>query len=129
MIQFNLQSILGDIMSLIANVVASRDFHWKLFVVLCVGVLLVAVSDAAFAAPTNDVIGNTLCRLVQNINGSIAKSIATLAIFAVGISLFMGKLNWGTAAMTAGGVGIVFGSAKLVAWLSGADANSECPTS
>lgn len=117
-------------MSLIPTIVNSKDFYWKLFIVLCVSLMLVAIADSAYAtaAGNNDVIGATLCRLVQNINGSIAKSIATLAIFAVGISLFMGKLNWGTAAMTAGGVGVVFGSAKLVAWLQGGTANTDCPT-
>lgn len=123
-------------MYLISNIVNSKDFYWKLFIFLCLSLMVVAIADSAYAAAGtgaaggggNDVIGATLCRLIQNINGSIAKSIATLAIFAVGISLFMGKLNWGTAAMTAGGVGVVFGSAKLVAWLSGSADNSECPT-
>jgi type IV secretory pathway VirB2 component (pilin) len=118
-------------MSLISSIVSSRDFHWKIFIALCVSIMVITIADSAYAtaaAGGNDVIGATLCRLVQNINGSIAKSIATLAIFAVGISLFMGKLNWGTAAMTAGGVGVVFGSAKLVAWLSGSGDASECPT-
>lgn len=119
-------------MSLIPSIVNSKDFYWKLFIVLCVSLVFVAIADSAYATAAsgagNDVIGATLCRLVNNINGSIAKSIATLAIFAVGISLFMGKLNWGTAAMTAGGVGVVFGSAKLVAWLQGGTANTTCPT-
>lgn len=118
-------------MSLITNIVNSKDFYWKLFIALCVSLVFIAIADSAYASASgggNDVIGATLCRLVQNINGSIAKSIATLAIFAVGISLFMGKLNWGTAAMTAGGVGVVFGAGKLVAWLQGGTANTDCPT-
>jgi type IV secretory pathway VirB2 component (pilin) len=114
------------------SVVSSRDFYWRLLMVLCAASMLIAVSESAFAAngsaANNDVIGGTLCTLVANINGGIARSIATMAIFAVGISLFMGKLNWGTAAMTGAGVAIVFGSAKLVGWLSGDANNSNCPT-
>ena len=44
------------------------------------------------------------------------------------ITLFLGKLNWGIAAATAAGVGIIFSAPKLVAFLSGSDANSNCPT-
>ena len=46
-----------------------------------------------------------------------------------GVGLFLGKLNWGIAAATAAGVGIIFSAPKLVAFLSGSDANSNCPTS
>lgn len=64
-----------------------------------------------------------------NLSGGIARGIATIAIFAVGVGLFLGKLNWGIAAATAPGVGIIFSAPKLVAFLSGSDANSNCPTS
>lgn len=116
-------------MNLIITALNSRDFYWRLLMVFCIASTLIAVSDAAFAAAANnDVIGTKLCSLVKNMSGGIAKSIATMAIFAVGISLFMGKLNWGTAAMTGAGVAIVFGSAQVVAWLSGDSNNSNCPT-
>jgi type IV secretory pathway VirB2 component (pilin) len=116
-----------NIMDLIMN----KDFSWRLLTTLCVICAVLSACDAAFAAApaTGDVIGNTLCSLVNNLSGGIAKSIATLAIFAVGIGLFMGKLSWGTAALTAAGVGVIFGAGKLVVWLGGADAgNSNCPT-
>ncbi len=102
-----------------------QDFYWRLFTVLCVAAVVLVATEAAFASG-NDIIGNTLCRLTANLTGGIARAIATIAIFAVGVSLFMGKLNWGTAAMTAAGVGIVFGSAQMVAWLSGSAGNSAC---
>jgi type IV secretory pathway VirB2 component (pilin) len=110
-----------------------QDFYWRLFILLCVAAIVLVASESAFAAANpgaaaqgNDIIGTTLCRLTQNLTGGIARAIATIAIFAVGVSLFMGKLNWGTAAMTAAGVGIVFGSAQMVAWLSGSAGNSAC---
>jgi len=106
----------------------NQDFYWRLFTVLCVAAVILVSSDAAFASG-NDVVGDTLCRLTQNLTGNMAKAIATIAIFAVGVSLFMGKLNWGTAAMTAGGVGIIFGSAQLVNWLAGTASGSACNTS
>ena len=106
----------------------NRDLVWRLFMVLFAISIIVVSCDAAFAS-NNDVVGDTLCRLVSNLSGGIARGIATRAIFAVGVGLFLGKLNWGIAAATAAGVGIIFSAPKLVAFLSGSDANSNCPTS
>ena len=106
----------------------NRDLVWSLFMVLFAISIIVVSCDAAFAS-NNDVVGDTLCRLVSNLSGGIARGIATIAIFAVGVGLFLGKLNWGIAAATAAGVGIIFSAPKLVAFLSGSDANSNCPTS
>lgn len=106
----------------------NRDLVWRFFMVLFAISIIVVSCDAAFAS-NNDVVGDTLCRLVSNLSGGIARGIATIAIFAVGVGLFLGKLNWGIAAATAAGVGIIFSAPKLVAFLSGSDANSNCPTS
>jgi type IV secretory pathway VirB2 component (pilin) len=112
----------------------NRDIAWRLLLVMCsISVILLSCDDA-FAATTsspstNDVVGQTLCRLVANLSGGIARGIATIAIFAVGVGLFLGKLNWGIAAATAAGVGIIFSAPQLVAFLSGDDANSNCPNS
>ncbi|NBU53129.1 MAG: hypothetical protein EBS33_01960 [Alphaproteobacteria bacterium] len=106
----------------------NRDLVWRLFMILFAISIIVVSCDAAFAS-NNDVVGDTLCRLVSNLSGGIARGIATIAIFAVGVGLFLGKLNWGIAAATAAGVGIIFSAPKLVAFLSGSDANSNCPTS
>ena len=103
------------------------DFVWKLFLLFCVIGLIIASSDVALASGSvNDVIGNTLCRLVSNLSGNIARGIATVAIFAVGVGLFLGKLNWGIAAATAGGVGIIFSANKLVGFLTGSATDASC---
>lgn len=110
------------------DLITNKDFYWRVFTTLCVIGAIISACDSAFAGG-NDVIGNTLCSLVNNISGGIARSIATMAIFAVGIGLFMGKLSWGTAALTAAGVGVIFGAGKLVSWLSaGAASGDACPT-
>ena len=110
------------------------DFVWKLFLLFCVIGLIIASSDVALAAPaapgSNDVIGDTLCRLIQHLSGNIARGIATMAIFSVGVGLFLGKLNWGVAAATAAGVGIIFSAGKLVNFIAGSVADTAvCPTS
>ena len=112
------------------NVELNNDLVWRLFLTLCAISTVLLVSDTAFAAAaatsTNDVIGSTLCRLVGNLSGGISRAIATMAIFSVGIGLFLGKVNWSVAALTAAGVGIIFSAPKLVAFLSGSDADSNC---
>lgn len=110
------------------HVELSADLVWRLFFLFAAMTVILASSDSAFAATTasNDVIGDTLCRLVNNLSGGIARGIATIAIFAVGVGLFLGKLNWGIAAATAAGVGVIFSAPKLVAFLSGDDSNATC---
>lgn len=105
----------------------NANLAWRLFLLFAAVCVIITSSDAAFAtAPDNDVVGETLCRLVANLSGGIARGIATIAIFSVGVGLFLGKLNWGIAAATAAGVGIIFSAPKLVAFLSGDANNAEC---
>ena len=115
------------------NIEMDSDFSWRLFLTFMAICAIIAVSDIALAggaadaaANDNDVIGQTLCRLVNNLSGSIARAIATMAIFSVGVGLFLGKLSWSIAAATAAGVGVIFSAPALVAFLSGEDANATC---
>lgn len=106
-----------------------KDLVWRVLLALCGACLIITASDAAFAGggtASTDVVGETLCRLVSNLSGGIARGIATIAIFAVGVGLFLGKLNWGIAAATAAGVGIIFSAPRLVAFLSGDTEHSNC---
>ena len=109
----------------------NADLVWRLVLLFAAICVILTSADAAFAAAApaaadNDVVGQTLCRLVANLSGGIARGIATIAIFSVGVGLFLGKLNWGIAAATAAGVGIIFAAPKLVAFLSGDAANATC---
>jgi type IV secretory pathway VirB2 component (pilin) len=107
----------------------NRDLIWRLFLVLAAIAIIIASCDAAFADTNkDDVVGQTLCRLVLNLTGGVARGIATIAIFSVGVGLFLGKLNWGVAAATAAGVGIIFSAPKLVGFLSGSSEYSSCST-
>lgn len=114
------------------HVEINADLAWRLFLLFAAMCTIVAASDAAFAGNTtgtdDDVVGQTLCRLVSNLSGGIARGIATIAIFSVGVGLFLGKLNWGIAAATAAGVGIIFSAPKLVAFLSGDADHAKCDT-
>ena len=109
----------------------NADLVWRLVLLFAAICVILTSAEAAFAAAApaaedNDVVGQTLCRLVANLSGGIARGIATIAIFSVGVGLFLGKLNWGIAAATAAGVGIIFSAPRLVAFLSGDAENANC---
>lgn len=108
----------------------NNDLAWRMvlfFAAICVIIASAeAQAAAAVAGAANDVVGQTLCRLVANLSGGIARGIATIAIFSVGVGLFLGKLNWGVAAATAAGVGIIFAAPRLVAFLSGNADDAVC---
>ena len=110
--------------------ISKELFYWKLGFFFCFAAMLIFSNDIAFAdaATNDDIIGKTLCQLVSNLSGGIARSIATIAVFAVGVGLFLGKINWGIAAATTAGIAIVFGAQDLVKWLApgGNDSWSGC---
>ncbi len=110
------------------NFELNRDFYWRALTLMCITCMVFIVAESAFAGAataSGDVIGATLCRLTTTLTGGIAKSIATIAIFTVGIGLFMGKVNWGVAAMTAAGVGIIFGAGSIMNMIN-PGMNSNC---
>lgn len=116
------------------NIEVNSDLIWRVFLMITSVFAILMMSDVVLAGgatstdpANNDVVGETLCRLVANLSGGIARGIATIAIFAVGVGLFLGKLNWGIAAATAAGVGIIFSAPRLVAFLSGDADNANCP--
>lgn len=108
----------------------NADFIWHLFLVLCAIGLVIASSDAAFACTSagnaDDIGGQILCRLVSHLSGAIAKGIATIVIFSVGVGLFLGKVKWGVAAATAAAVGIIFSAVRLLSFLIGDDFTKDC---
>lgn len=109
----------------------NTELYWRLVLLMGLVAMIISASDSAFAATTDtstDVIGGTLCKVVNLLTGNIARAIATIAIFVVGAGLFVGKASWPVAATTAVGVGIIFSAGKLVSWLAGSNAGAECPT-
>jgi len=91
-----------------------------------VGVLFFVVAffsiilpNAAFAdAAQGGGIETVLCNVVNQLQGGIGKAIATIGIIVLGIGLFTGKLAWPLAIATAIGIGMIFGAASIVDWVS-----------
>ena len=113
------------------------NFMWNVLLFCCACAMIMACSDTALAtAPVvgdvkNDAIGTGLCKVVAALSGSIAKSVATVAIIGVAGGLLMGKLNWVSAMTVSVGVIIIFSAGKIVGWVSGTSGvvdSTSCPT-
>jgi type IV secretory pathway VirB2 component (pilin) len=76
-------------------------------------------SGSSNSQDTRDELSCTLKRIVDVLTGPMGKAIASLAIIALGIGLFLGKLSWGLAVATALGIAMIFGAPNIVDWLSG----------
>jgi type IV secretion system protein VirB2 len=79
---------------------------------------MAGVAPAA-SGSSSDPIGTQLCRIITILTGSTAKAISVVALFSIGVGLFMGKVNWGVALTTATGVVVIFGASSLVGFLGG----------
>jgi type IV secretory pathway VirB2 component (pilin) len=104
---------------MLTNFELNRDFYWRLLTLMCVSCMVFIVAESAFATASQDVIGITMCRVTASLSGGIAKSIASIAIFVVGVGLFMGKVNWSVALMTAAGVIMIFSSSAIIGFITG----------
>jgi len=112
--------------------------YGNLLLFLFMATIIIFSSNIAFlssalaggtTSTSNDIIGDTLCNVVYNLTGNIAKSIATIAIFAIGVGLFLGKINWSLALATSAGVGIIFSATPLINWILGGDQITACEQS
>lgn len=91
-------------------------------------ILLLSTSSIVSAngsAGDSDIIGNKLCDIVGILSGKTAKAICLVAIIFLGISTFMGKVNWSTAMITICAIIIITQSAQVLKFVSGNDA-SDC---
>lgn len=88
------------------------------FAVLCVLALaLFMFSDVAFAA--DDPFAKTslalgLGKLVDALNGAIARSLAVIAVIGMGIAALTGRVEWSRAIVVVLGVGLIFSAATMI---------------
>lgn len=95
----------------------SKNFILTSFLVL-LSIFLTSKMAFAATAGNNDAITKVLCNIVSQLSGGIGKAIATIAIIVLGIGLFLGKLSWPLAVATALGIGMIFGAAGIVNWIT-----------
>jgi type IV secretory pathway VirB2 component (pilin) len=104
--------------------------YWIMALTMCFVSIILFSPDFALAATqtaSNNPLACTLYTIQATLTGALGKGIATIAIVALGIGLFLGKLSWGLAIATSIGVGMIFGADKIVTWLSGSTvASANC---
>lgn len=94
-------------------------FNTKLLsvcMVLAAATVVTMMPEALMAAST---IENTICNVVGQLSGGIARGIAAIAIIFLGFSLFLGKISWGLALALAIGIGAIFGAKEIVNMVGG----------
>ena len=105
-----------------------KSFYQRLCVFFALFTVILSAQEAF--ADNNDAIGAELCNVVNQLQGGIGKAIATIAIIVLGIGLFLGKLSWPLAVATAIGIGLIFGAAGVVGWITSGNAggsqNASC---
>jgi type IV secretory pathway VirB2 component (pilin) len=94
------------------------------WVVLCgVALLLLMASDVALAdeastaakdALATSALGTALKNLVATLNGTIARSLAIIAVIGTGIAALTGRMEWSKAVVVVLGVGVIFSATALI---------------
>ncbi len=67
-------------------------------------------------------LGTVAKNVLGAVTGTLGKSVAALAVVALGVMAMFGKLAWDTAIKVIIGIGLVFGATSIVGWISGVDA-------
>ena len=102
------------------NLYQNQTNYQLIALTMCFISLLLFMPENSFAAAAQgtDPLACTLYKIQTTLTGALGKGIATIAIVALGIGLFLGKLSWGLAIATSIGVGMIFGATEIVTWLS-----------
>ncbi|KJV56030.1 trbC/VIRB2 family protein [Orientia chuto str. Dubai] len=97
-----------------------QSYYLKILLILSFFVLFISTSSIVDAQSANnpDPIGEKLCKIVDVLSGKTAKALCIVAIFVLGITVLMGKVNWGTAAVTVCGIVLITQAATIYGWIA-----------
>ncbi|SPR09765.1 TrbC/VirB2 family protein [Orientia tsutsugamushi] len=104
-----------------------QNCYLKPLLMLCFFVLLLSnsvVSAQAQAAANNDPIGEKLCDIIGILSGRTTKAVCLIAIIALGITVFTGKVNWSTAMITVIAIIIITQAPKVYEFIAGKETNA-----
>ncbi len=98
---------------------SQRDEVALRWVVLCVvALMLFLASDAALAQTTDafatSALGTALQNLVFTLNGTVARSLAIVAVIGTGIAALTGRMEWSKSMVVVLGVGLIFSATALI---------------
>lgn len=79
-------------------------------------IALAAIPDLALAEPAgvSNALTNGLQKLIDFLNGGVARSIAILAVMAFGIGALSGRVDWIKALQVVMAIGIIFSASAIV---------------
>ncbi len=108
------------------------DAGWNMMLMLAVAVGASMLPDMVMAATSGTTSGGSatiagnsnaieqvMCNVVLILTGTTGKSVATVAVIAVGVGALLGKISWGMALIVALGIALIFGAASIVTELGG----------
>lgn len=82
-------------------------------------------AGGAVADTDDNVLSETMCRVLEIVTGTGGKTFAAFAIVSVGIGFFTGKVSWGLMVGVAAGIAAIFGAPTIVSALSG-EGEADC---
>lgn len=106
------------------NLKLSADRYWQLALLFCLSAAILLAPDFSFASTTDDGISTVLCLIVTKLTGPIGKAIGMIALVVLGITVFMGKIQWQMALSIALGITFIFSAGKIINWLSNTGTSS-----
>ncbi|SPR07338.1 Uncharacterised protein [Orientia tsutsugamushi] len=106
-----------------------QNCYLKPLLMLCFFVLLLSSSIvSAQNAAQDDPIGEKLCNIVNILSGKTIKALCLVAILALGITTFMGKVSMSTAIITVSAIVITTQASKVYEFIAGKDTNGKSTT-
>lgn len=93
------------------------------WVMLCMLALLLLMASDVVLAQTDAFVGtkisSALKGLVATLNGTVARSLAIIAVIGTGIAALTGRMEWSRAVVVVLGVGVIFSATTLIDTLFG----------
>lgn len=79
--------------------------------------LWLSLLDPSIAAATTS-LETAATNILTALTGTLGKTLATLAVIALGFMAMFGKLAWDTAIKVIVGITLVFGAATVITWIA-----------
>lgn len=92
--------------------------YYRSLLILSLIIVFLALPDAAYALPTDTIVGNMMCSVTEWMLGSTGRGIATLSIVMLGILSLLNKISWGMGILHIVGIGLIEGAAITVTSLN-----------
>lgn len=98
---------------------ANKQSVKSVFILMLVGMVAIEPSIAVAGGGTDfGNLGAVAGNLIRFLTGAFGRSVATIAVIALGIMAMFGKLAWDTAIKVVVGIAVVFGAGALVDLIS-----------